>query len=712
MEASAGAPQPEMGDARHICCTMTSVLLRTVRSARGEAGVHAVLETAGSRRDVAFLQNTDNWVSLDEAVALLEAGVEVSGDPDFARRAGAETVRQHAGTQVATLLRSLGSPEAVLAGITTAAAKFSTVTDMEAIETGPGRAVVRAVARPGFERSPLHCDWARGLLSTPCELFGLPPARVEESECQARGGSECRYTVSWDRELAEAAADPEHRMRALEAQVVAMSERLESAYATASDLVSPDDLETVLARIVERAANAVRAPSYVLAVRVEAESDGEVHVFSDGVPSDEAQRIATVVLSSEEPEDTMLCVDVASSRRDYGRLVAIHPAGMSFFPQERQLLALYGKHAAAVLDTAVALREASRRHDNVSALLSLSQALARAGTTEEVAGKLTAAVVDVVDCDIATMWVWDEDAGRVCRKGGSSDSDDSADGRREAIGLRDTPYLTRMVSDPRPMFFEGDVDDAYLEAIMTDAHLVALAVVPIIAREVFLGLLTVGVEHGPQRLRSSPELLEKLIGVAALAAPALQNGRLIDELGRQVVHDSLTGVLNRTGFGRSVEAVLAEATDRRARAGLLFVDLDGFKRLNDEHGHQVGDDLLREVAERLRGSLRGGDTVARLGGDEFAVVLPRVTQPGEVHAAALRVHAAFAEPFAVRGVTMRLSASVGEAISPDHGTSIDDLVRHADAAMYREKAQRGDPAQSPARTSVATASPERTAPSA
>jgi diguanylate cyclase (GGDEF)-like protein len=707
MEASAGAPRPETGDERHICCTMTSVLLRTIRSARGDTGVNAVLEAAGSRRDVAFLQNTDNWVALDEAVALLEAGVKVSGDPDFARRAGAETVRQHAGTQVATLLRSLGSPEAVLAGITTTAAKFSAVTDMEAIETGPGHAVVRAVARPGFERSRLHCDWARGLLSTPCELFGLPPARVEETECQARGGSECRYSVSWDRELAEAAADPEHRTRALEAQLTAMSERLESAYATASDLVSPDDLETVLARIVERAANAVRAPSYVLAVRVE--SDGEVHVFSDGVAPGEAQRIATLVLSSEEPGDTMLCVDVASSRRDYGRLVAIHPAGMSFFPQERQLLALYGKHAAAVLDTAVALREASRRHDNVSALLSLSRALARAGTTEEVAGNLTAAVVDVIDCDVATMWVWDEDAGRVCRKGGSSDS---ADGRREAIGLRDTPYLKRMVSDPRPMFFGQEVDDPYLEAIMKEAHLVGLAVVPIIARDVFLGLLTVGIEHGPQRLCSSPELLEKLIGVAALAAPALQNGRLIDELGRQVVHDSLTGVLNRTGFGRSVEAVLADAMDRRARAGLLFVDLDGFKLLNDAHGHQVGDDLLREVAERLRGALRGEDTVARLGGDEFAVVLPRVTRPGEVHAAALRVHAAFAEPFTVAGLTMQISASVGEAISPDHGTSIDDLVRHADAAMYREKAQRGVLAQSSASTSAATASPERTAPSA
>jgi diguanylate cyclase (GGDEF)-like protein len=661
---------------------MTSVLLRTVRSAVGEAGVRDVLDAAGSARDLEFLQDTDNWVSLAEAVALLDAGVKVSGDRDFARRVGAETVRQHAGTQVATLLRSLGSPEAVLNGITTASAKFSAVTEMEAIEAEPGRAIVRAVAREGFERSRLHCDWATGLLSTPTELFGLPPARVEEVECQARGGSECRYRISWDEELAAAAADPQNRVTALEAQVVAMSERLESAYATASDLVSADDLDTVLARIVERAAGAVRAPSYVLAVRV----DGERHVYSEGVDPAEAERIASLVLSeSEQPEDTMLCVRVASSRRDYGQLVAMHPTGMSFFPQERQLLALYAKHAAAVLDTAIALRESARRHDNVSALLSLSQALARAGTTEEVAGKLTEAVVHVVDCDSSAMWVWDDRAISLQRKGGFGEAND---GDYPEIGLHDTPYLLRMVDDPRPMFFEGDVDDPYLQALISNAELSALAVVPIIAREVFLGLLTVGVRESPERLRSSPELLEKLTGVAALAAPALQNGSLIDELGRQVVHDSLTGVLNRTGFGRSVEAVLEETIDGHARAGLLFVDLDGFKGLNDSHGHQAGDLLLREVAERLRGTLRGDDTVARLGGDEFAVVLPRVTQAEEVRAAARRVRDAFAESFDLGGKSVSLSASVGEAMSPEHGTTIDALVRHADAEMYREKALR------------------------
>ncbi|MEA2147489.1 MAG: hypothetical protein QOG59_3076 [Solirubrobacteraceae bacterium] len=688
---TSGATTPARADEqRQICCTMTSVLLRTVRTLKGEDGVNDMLAHATSQHDAAFLENPDNWISLREAVALLVAGVHVTGDPQLARQVGEQAVLRHAGTQVATLLRSLGSPEAVLRGVTTATAKFSTVTEMEAIETGPSHAVVRSRTLKGFARHPLMCDWAQGLLSQPCVLFGLPPARVEEIECQARGGSECRYVISWDKELAEAAADPEQRVTALEAQVIALSQRLESAYATASDLVSPDDIDVVLARIVERAADAVRAPGYVLSVRPD--PAGEPLVFSEGVSAERATQIAAAADANDSPEG-MLCVDVASSRRQYGRLFALHPAGAGFFPQEKQLLTLYAKHAAAVLDMALALRESSRRHEHVSALLSLSQAMGNADSTEAVARAVTDAMIDLVGCDQSTMWRWDERT-RSLRREGSTAARPHA---RTTIAMHETPYLVQMVTDPGPMFFDGEEQDPVLGAMMTDAHLVAMAVVPIVAHDVFLALLTVGVEHRPQRLRRSQDLLEKLNGVAALAAPALQNRHLIDELGHEVLHDGLTGVLNRTGFGRSLDTLLTGSAELQSRAGLLFVDVDGFKELNDQFGHQVGDDVLREVAQRLRDTLRGEDAVARLGGDEFAVILHRVRTPEEVHAAALRVHQAFATPLDVDGSPpVDVGVSVGEAISPDHGTTIDALVKHADAAMYEQKARGRSPVPSAA----------------
>src|SRR4051812_5987033 len=100
----------QAGEGRHICCTMTSCLVRLVRVEGGEGGLQEVLDRAGWTEGSAYLENNENWVTLDMATALLQAGVDVLGDPTLPRRVGAESVRQHAGSPVATLLRSLGSP--------------------------------------------------------------------------------------------------------------------------------------------------------------------------------------------------------------------------------------------------------------------------------------------------------------------------------------------------------------------------------------------------------------------------------------------------------------------------------------------------------------------------------------------------------------------------------------------------------------------------
>src|ERR1700683_523239 len=114
MTQEADVETSEVQSDRQLACSMTSVLLRLVRDATGEAGVAALLQRAGAKHTASYLENVDNWVSLDEASALLETGALETGDPRFARRVGESTLRQHAGTQVATVLRSLGSLERVL----------------------------------------------------------------------------------------------------------------------------------------------------------------------------------------------------------------------------------------------------------------------------------------------------------------------------------------------------------------------------------------------------------------------------------------------------------------------------------------------------------------------------------------------------------------------------------------------------------------------
>lgn len=120
--------------------------------------------------------------------------------------------------------------------------------------------------------------------------------------------------------------------------------------------------------------------------------------------------------------------------------------------------------------------------------------------------------------------------------------------------------------------------------------------------------------------------------------------------------------------------------------GLLFLDLDQFKHVNDTLGHDVGDLLLKIVAERLKKQVREMDTVARMGGDEFTVVLPGVESPEAAGSVAERILNDMAQPFSLYGGEVRVGASIGIAIYPLHGTTVQELMKHADVAMYAAKA--------------------------
>jgi diguanylate cyclase (GGDEF)-like protein len=670
-----------------ISCSMSSVAVALIRAHGGGEAVQALLREAGSRRSIPHLEDADNWISLPEACSLLAAGVRVSGEASFARRVGENTLSRHSGTQVATLLRSLGSVEAVLAAITRTAPRLSTVTEMEAIEASPGRAVVTARSRDGLARDPLHCEWTAGLLAGNPMLFGLRLADVHEGECQARGGARCVYTVTWDAELAAQAADPQLRVTALEAQLHAVSERLNSVYAVASDLLSSEDVASTLHCIVDRAADAVRAPSHVLAVRPLPTDD--LQIYRRGISDEAARALTRASLSTEAPGVAgILVADVASARRTYGKLIASYPGQVEFFEQEREILDHYARHAAVVLDMALALQESAGQHQQVSSLLSLSHALAKAGTRAEVAQRLAAAVPSVVDCDRIAVWLWDE-GERCLRSQATWRRDPGAPGElgNQTITPRDTPSLQSMLLQPHPLFFEDGTHDEFVAALMRSLGVIALSVVPIVARGAFLGILTVSVTERSERLRPDEDLLARLTGVAALAAPAIQNGQLVDQLRHRANHDGLTGLLNRVGFRQRIDSALDGTRAHEGRVGLLFVDLDDFKRVNDEHGHDAGDDLIRQVAARLRAICRGDDVVARLGGDEFAVILADVRREEQVRAAVSRVRRAFEKPFVIEDALLAVSASVGGGLFREDGESATDLVRRADAAMYTDKAR-------------------------
>jgi diguanylate cyclase (GGDEF)-like protein/PAS domain S-box-containing protein len=164
--------------------------------------------------------------------------------------------------------------------------------------------------------------------------------------------------------------------------------------------------------------------------------------------------------------------------------------------------------------------------------------------------------------------------------------------------------------------------------------------------------------------------------------------RRANQLAFRATHDGLTRVLNRSAFMDRLKDAVLHAREAGGPIAILFIDLDQFKALNDRLGHLVGDRLLIETARRLRGCVRSGDAVARLGGDEFAILLDRVVDVEAASAMANRIQRDLERSFAVDGGHVRLSASVGIAMSDRDGDRPVDLLRTADAAMYRAKAAR------------------------
>ena len=153
----------------------------------------------------------------------------------------------------------------------------------------------------------------------------------------------------------------------------------------------------------------------------------------------------------------------------------------------------------------------------------------------------------------------------------------------------------------------------------------------------------------------------------------------------QALHDSLTGLPNRTLLRDRTGQAIRQADRELVPAALLLIDLDRFKEINDTLGHHYGDQLLIQVGERLQAGLREVDTVARLGGDEFAVLLPKIATAEGAIVVAKKLQAALEEPFTIDDLTLDVEASIGLALYPDHGNDPDELLQRADIAMYAAK---------------------------
>lgn len=206
----------------------------------------------------------------------------------------------------------------------------------------------------------------------------------------------------------------------------------------------------------------------------------------------------------------------------------------------------------------------------------------------------------------------------------------------------------------------------------------SMLVAPLRHRGMAIGALKVYAGRAAAFDDTSAAVLQLLVG---LISASMHRAREHEGLAARALHDALTGLPNRD----RLERLLAINIDAGRPFAVIFLDLDGFKEINDERGHETGDRVLRCVAERLASSIRDRDLAARLGGDEFVVLLDGVRSPNDAADAVQRLHSRLEEPIVDGDVRLQIRASAGVALFPDHGASARELLAHADARMYAHK---------------------------
>jgi diguanylate cyclase (GGDEF)-like protein len=292
-----------------------------------------------------------------------------------------------------------------------------------------------------------------------------------------------------------------------------------------------------------------------------------------------------------------------------------------------------------------------------------------------------ALVAHANDCVLST---WDREADRVVTFG--TYPIDQAGPIEPWYDLKRYPATRAVLSEMRPYLVDIDNPeaDAAEVAYLREIGYRTLLMLPLIVRGEAIGVVEL---FSPRAHAFSDREVELAQMLAREAAVTFDNARLYEELRLLAYRDSLTGLANRARLQDRVDHALERLRGRSPNhAALLFIDLDNFKNVNDRFGHGKGDKALQALAERIKATIRPGDTAGRLGGDEFAVLLEDVESPGVVGVICERLLAALSEPVELGEAAPIIGASIGYALSgPDCSTS-EELLRNADIAMYAAKA--------------------------
>ena len=324
-----------------------------------------------------------------------------------------------------------------------------------------------------------------------------------------------------------------------------------------------------------------------------------------------------------------------------------------------------------------------QRYDSLSLLYDFTHLVSGAREPDEVLDAMLTQAKDLLRAERAEFWLATGDSYRrhVVDDSGNTASRVALPSALAALvgGLRsgrDAELLTRDSADHAQVLAQLGARDALIA--------------PVLEGDALIGFVAV-INRLSEIYTFEPQDARMFATLASHAGVALQNGRLIVRLHEQAsqreyeaLHDPLTGLPNRAMFGDRLELRLADEHERTVAIALM--DLDGFKEINDTLGHQAGDQVLVEVARRIRSTVPDGTLAVRLGGDEFALIAAVGTGRADIELACRRVREVIAEPIRIDHLTVTMGVSIGIAMAPDDGSDAETLIRRADIAMYAGKA--------------------------
>jgi diguanylate cyclase (GGDEF)-like protein len=653
----------------HVSGVYTKMLMEFLVETLSADTVHELLEAAGESRPLAELADITSWSSYSQFRRLLEARARLDAATLYERTDVLAAWMRH--WDLTKSAQTVGSPGELIAG-GSESNPLLPIRHYDKKEVASNEWTIREWFDDGYDPFPEFCDFITIQYALIPVVFGLPPGEVIEETCQCNGDSACTFRISWQTNETDAQRAEQFRARAELFEL-----RFSQIQEMVTDVASNQRIEEILQGFVGSSLRTTVGAGSALLV-LEPRDWSPRKVYFEGLSESEAESVADDIVSERARSDEFMAVQVASARRHYG-ILAVDERGGVFSALSTTTLETFARLAATALDTAEAIEEARHQANTAQVLLDLATSLNEIVDTQEMTERVARAVPGVIDCDRAAVFLgtgnYEEVGQNELRLVASSGYPDDA-----VEMLRSQPPRSTSHSDAVNGF--GVVRSSH-----SDVGTVASLSAPISIAGQVMGYIVAGVTSNPERLTLTPRVAERLKGLAAQVSIAISNSRLVDRIRFQAVHDGLTGLPNRVLIIDRAEQMLNRARRSDVQVAALFIDLDGFKDVNDTLGHGVGDQLLQAVAERLSVTMRGTDSIGRLGGDEFIVLVDGSTMDVGPELVAERLLTVLRAGFELPGVTtgeLTLTASIG--IATGLRDSATELLRDADIALYAAKA--------------------------